>query len=184
MKSIAYHWIGSIIILSFGIFWIIFSAPDPETVTGGLIPAPRQGFLSPDFTLQTLDGNTIQLSDLNDQVVLINFWATWCPPCRAEMPAMQRVYADYHHLGFEILAVNATNQDSLSAVANFIADYQLTFPILLDYDGEISKNYQVFSLPTSFFIDKNGVIQEMIIGGPMAEALLRIRIEQLIEGQS
>jgi cytochrome c biogenesis protein CcmG, thiol:disulfide interchange protein DsbE len=178
-KSVIY-WVFTFSILSIGLFWIFLSSPDPQAVTGGQIPAPRQGFLSPDFALQTIDGDTFHLSDLDHQVVLINFWASWCYPCRAEMPAMQRVYLDYQHLGFEILAVNTTNQDSLPAVIDFVEDYGLTFPILLDNNGEVSRKYQVRSLPSSFFIDNHGIVDDVIIGGPMAEALLRIRIEELL----
>ena len=180
MNNNSHHWIKTFLILSLGIFWIFYSAPGAQNVTSGLMPAPKQGFLAPEFTLQNIDGGTIQLSDLRGKVLLINIWATWCPPCRAEMPAMQRVYLDYQHLGFEILAVNATKQDNPTSVANFTSDLGLTFPILLDYDGDVSRKYQLRSLPTSFFVDTSGIIQDVIIGGPMAEALLRIRIEQLI----
>jgi cytochrome c biogenesis protein CcmG, thiol:disulfide interchange protein DsbE len=181
IKKSVHYWAFTFITLTSGLIWLIYSAPDPQTVTGGLIPAPKQGFLAPDFALKTITGETIRFSELDDKVVLINFWASWCFPCRAEMPAMQQVYLDYQHLGLEILAVNATNQDSLSSILNFVEEYGLTFPILLDNDGEISRKYQVRSLPSSFFVDKNGIVDDVIIGGPMAEALLRIRIEELME---
>ena len=94
---------------------------------------------------------------------------------------MQQAYADFRDQGFEILAVNATNQDSLSDALQFAADLGLTFPILLDTQGEVSQLYQLRSLPTSFFIDRQGVIREVVIGGPMSEALLRIRIQEMLE---
>ena len=94
---------------------------------------------------------------------------------------MQQAYADFRDQGFEILAVNATNQDSLPDAQQFAADLSLTFPILLDTQGEVSQLYQLRSLPTSFFIDRQGVIREVVIGGPMSEALLRIRIQEMLE---
>ncbi len=110
----------------------------------------------------------------------MNFWATWCPPCRAEMPAMQRVFRDYEDRGLIVLAVNSINQNSLNAVGEFIEQYGLTFPILLDDQGVVANEYQIRSLPTTFFIDSKGVIREIVIGGPMSEALLRSRIENML----
>jgi peroxiredoxin len=97
------------------------------------------------------------------------------------MPSFERVYNDYKNQGFVILAVNATNQDTLSNARDFVNQNQLTFPILLDNDGKVSQLYQLRSLPTSFFVDKNGVIRDVIVGGPMSEALLRIRVQNLLE---
>lgn len=145
------------------------------------IPAPHQGFLAPDFTLETLDGETITLSELRGQPILVNLWASWCPPCRQEMPAMQRMYEEFSAQGFTILAVNTTFQDNLTDTQAFVSEFGLTFPILLDRDGQVSDRYNLRALPSSFFIDRDGVIQEVVIGGPMAEALLRTRIERLLE---
>lgn len=169
----------SIALLLLGAAWIAVSAPDANTFTQAQ-SAPTKGFLAPDFTLTTLSGESITLSDLRGQAVLINLWASWCGPCRAEMPAMQKVYERYQDQGFNILAVNATNQDSLSAAQAFVEELGLSYPILLDFDGSVSRLYQLRALPSSFFIGPDGRIQEVIIGGPMAEALLSIRAEQLI----
>ncbi|MCF6278176.1 MAG: TlpA family protein disulfide reductase, partial [Anaerolineales bacterium] len=117
---------------------------------------------------------------LRGQVVLVNFWATWCPPCRAEMPAFQRAYNDYAEQGFVIVAVNATLQDNLADIVNFVQEFALEFPLALDNDGAVYQQYQVRSLPTSFFIDREGMISEVVIGGPIAEALIRSRIEALL----
>ena len=94
---------------------------------------------------------------------------------------MQRVYEAYQDRGFTILAVNATNQDSASKAAEFVNQHQLTFPILMDTNGHASQDYLVHSLPTSFFVDSRGIIQEIVIGGPMSEALLRTRVENLLK---
>lgn len=97
---------------------------------------------------------------------------------------MQRAYIEYHPQGFVILAVNATYQDDVSKALNFAEQWNLTFPILFDHDGTVSRLYNVRALPTSYFIDRHGVITEVVIGGPMSEALLRIRMDELISGSS
>ena len=121
------------------------------------------------------------LSELRGQAVLVNLWATWCAPCRAEMPAIQKLYSEYRGQGFEVLAVNMTYQDDYLAVQPFSQENQLTFPILLDENGKVAQKYELRSLPSSFFIDRDGIIQEVVIGGPMAEALLRTRIESILQ---
>lgn len=173
--------IFSILVLVFGAAWIGVSTTLPGGTTTPGIPAPQRGFLAPDFSLETLEGNAITLSELQGQAVLINLWASWCGPCRQEMPAMERMYQEYADQGFTILAVNATNQDSIGNAQAFVDEHDLNFPILLDRDGRVSDMYNLLALPSSFFVDRNGVIQEVVIGGPMAEALLRTRIENLLE---
>ncbi len=169
------------IILLLGLAWIALSTATPDSVTAGRIPAPQAGFLSPDLNLTTLDGQSVRLSDLRGQPVVINFWASWCPPCRAEMPALQRVHDEYAAQGVAILIVNATAQDSLPDAQAFLQSYNLTLPVPLDPDGKAMQAYQVRSLPSTFFIGRDGIIREVVIGGPMAEALLRTRVEQLIQ---
>lgn len=169
------------IILIAALAWTFISADRAGTSTAGEIPAPREGFLAPDFTLQTPEGKTFTLSELRGQAVLVNLWATWCPPCRAEMPAMQKMYDEYKEQGFVVLAVNMTYQDTPSAVVPFVQEHKLTFPILIEGTGEVAEKYELRSLPSSFFIDRNGIIQEVVIGGPMAEALLRTRIESILK---
>jgi len=169
------------ILLAAGFAWILFSADKSGTSTAGKIPAPQTGFLAPDFALKTPEGETIQLSDLRGQPVLVNLWATWCPPCRAEMQTLETVYNDYKDQGFIVLAVNMTSQDDPQAILPFVTERGLTYPILLDDKGEIAKAYQMKSLPSSFFINRDGTINEVVIGGPMAEALLRTRIEEMLK---
>ena len=168
-------------ILLVGLLWIGLSADHNRSSTGGWIPAPQKGFLAPEFNLSTLDGQSVKLSDLRGKIILVNFWATWCPPCRAEMPAIENVYNSYKDQGFVVLAVNSTIQDTFADVAPFAQQYGLSFPILLDRTGDISHLYMLRSLPTSFFIDKDGTIRDVVIGGPMSEALLRSRVEQLLQ---
>ncbi len=169
--------------LLLGLVWIALSAATPQTVTAGRIPAPQAGFLAPDLNLATLDGRAVRLSDLRGQPVIINFWASWCPPCRAEMPALQRVQDDYAAQGLIILLVNATAQDNLRDAQTFLAERNLTLLTLLDPKGNAMQAYQVRSLPTTFFVARDGIIREVVIGGPIAEALLRARAEKLLQEQ-
>jgi cytochrome c biogenesis protein CcmG/thiol:disulfide interchange protein DsbE len=161
--------------------WIFASADRAGISTSGEIPAPREGFLAPDFSLQTQDGETITLSALRGQAVLVNLWATWCPPCRAEMPAIQKLYDEYKDQGFVALAVNMTYQDDPFAILPFSQENNLTLPILIEDTGKMAQSYELRSLPSSFFIDRDGFIQEVVIGGPMSETLLRTRIESILE---
>lgn len=170
-----------VFILIAGLAWTFVSADQTNTSTAGEIPAPREGFLAPDFSLETLEGETLTLSNYHGQAVLVNLWATWCPPCRAEMPAIQKLYDEYKDQGFVVLALNMTYQDNPSAILPFTQEHNLTFPILLEETGEVASKYELRSLPSSFFIDRNGLIQEVVIGGPMSEALLRTRIESILQ---
>lgn len=132
--------------------------------------------LAPDFTLQTLDGETIRLSDLRGRPVLINFWASWCGPCRREMPELIRVYEAHRAEGFVILALNDTSLDSLSAVKAFVEEFQLPFPVLLDETGAVSTDlYQLRGLPTSVFINREGFIVRIYLG-----AMTGAQIEQYV----
>ena len=169
------------VILILGLAWIFISADKSGATTSGQIPAPQQGFLAPDFELKTTTGETLKLSDLRGQAVLVNLWATWCPPCRAEMKSIEKVYSEYKDQGLVVLAVNMTYQDDPTKIAPFVTEQGLTFPILLDETGAMGHAYQLRSLPSSYFIDRAGKINEVVIGGPMAEALLRTRVEEILK---
>lgn len=169
------------IILTLGLVWIFLSADKNAASFAGTTAAPHQGFLAPDFSLPTTSGETIRLSDLRGQAVLVNLWATWCPPCRAEMPAIEKVHNEYKDDGLVVLAINMTYQDTASAVMPFVQEHGLTFPILLDESAVVGRAYQLRSLPSSFFITREGIINEVVIGGPMAEALLRTRVEAILK---
>ena len=144
--------------------------------------APQTGFAAPDFELETLDGELVRLSDLEGQVVVVNFWATWCAPCRAEMPAIQQVFSQYADRGLVVLAVNTTYNDSADAAAEFVEEYGLSFPVLLDKDAGVSRLYQLQGTPTTFFIGRDGLVQDVVLGGSMAEGLLLTRVESLLAG--
>ena len=125
----------------------------------------EKGNLAPDFELQSVDGKTIKLSSLRGKKVIVNFWATWCPPCRLEMPEMEKFYTETKNEGLEILAVNLTKAEKSRAdVPAFIKADSITFPVLMDENGEAAQLYDVSSIPASFIIDTQGVIQEKIVG--------------------
>jgi cytochrome c biogenesis protein CcmG/thiol:disulfide interchange protein DsbE len=174
------RWLSAWILIA-GLLWIFSSADRSGASTGGLMPAPRQGFLAPEFTLKDPHGTAHSLSELRGRPVLVTLWATWCQPCRAEMPLIQKMYEARREQGFVVLAVNATVQDDPFAIAPFIDEYGLTFPVLLDETGEVASLYELRSLPTSFFIRRDGVIAEVVVGGPMTEALLQARIDEILK---
>jgi thiol-disulfide isomerase/thioredoxin len=108
-------------------------------------------------------------------------WASWCTPCKYEMPAIQVIYEEFKDQDFVVLAVNLTKKDVLSSVESFVEAHKLSFPILLDQDGRVEETYQLRGLPTSFFIDRDGIIQSVVIGGPMTEEVVREHTEQIIQ---
>ena len=133
---------------------------------------PEVGYAAPDFTLTDLDGKQVKLSDLRGQVVYLNFWATWCPPCREEMPAIEAIHQEMGDR-VKVLAVNVEGpRDEVSA---FAREFGLSFQIALDTDLSVARRYQVRGIPVSLFIDKNGIIRAKFVGGltkdRMAEAI-------------
>ena len=133
------------------------------TITSTSIPeAPMVGYGAPDFTLTNLDGKSVHLRDFRGRVVVINFWATWCEPCRTEMPIFQSAYRVNQPLGLEILAVNF--DESRSEVQEFRDQMSLGFTMLLDPGGVIQRLYRVSGYPTTFFVDREGVIRAQHVG--------------------
>ncbi len=128
----------------------------------GVSAMAQMGEPASDFTLKDIEGNTVHLSDYEGQTVLINFWATWCPPCRAEMPALKAYYEAHQDEGFVILAINA--QEGLSQVRQFAYDYRLPFPVLLDETACAISGYGVQSFPTSIIVGPDGRVQKIHIG--------------------
>ncbi|MGQ0600577.1 MAG: TlpA family protein disulfide reductase, partial [Anaerolineales bacterium] len=129
-------------------------------------PAPVVGAPAPEFVLKDLSGNTVRLSDYAGKPVLINFWATWCGPCRAEMPAIEDRYKTYASSNFVVLAVNVDEPADL--VSPYVKELGLTFPILLDTGASVTELYRVLGFPTSYWVDGKGVIVAQHTG-PMFE---------------
>jgi len=133
---------------------------------------------APDFTLKDLDGNTVRLSDLRGKVVFLNFWATWCPPCRAEMPDIEKVHRKYRDQDVVVLGIDL--RESASTVRPFVEDGGYTWAFLLDTTGEVGSMYRVGAIPTSFFIDKKGIIRAVTIGG-MTAATMEAKLAQAMQ---
>ena len=126
-------------------------------------PLPGINAPAPNFTFPNLDGNKVSLTDYRGKVVLLNIWATWCAPCVAEMPSMQKLYQELKDEGFLILAVSL-DESGVEVVKPFVEKHKLDFPVLLDTKGEIKSLYQITGIPESFVIDKSGALVEKIVG--------------------
>lgn len=147
---------------------------------------PEVGYLAPDFSLPGLGGKTLRLSDFRGKkAVFLNFWATWCGPCRAEMPSMQSLYEEFRSKDFEMLAVSVDRYGSDKPVQNFVEERQFTFPVLLDRDGGTQTRYGVYGIPTTFLVDKSGVIVKKEVGArDWFTPEVKAEIERLITGKT
>lgn len=156
--------------------WLRGGAP---SFSGAAVQSPQVGNPAPDFSLETVDGAQVSLSDLRGTPVLINFWATWCGPCVVEMPNIQEYYERYPGR-FEVLAVNA--DESQREVAAFAGKMNLTFPLLLDPGNQVNSLYRLRGYPTTFLVDAEGVVQVQHIGSLSEEQieayLLKVGIPQ------
>ncbi|MBI2329207.1 MAG: redoxin family protein [Chloroflexi bacterium] len=149
-----------------------------ESGQSELPPAPRVGRLAPDFTLTNLEGNSLTLSDLRGKAVFINFWATWCPPCRAEMPEIEAVYQQYKNKNVVVIGVDLYEDESL--VRQYVERGGFSWTFVIDSNGEVTKNYAITAIPTSFFLDKEGVIQAVNIGA-MTEKAMASQLAKALE---
>jgi thiol-disulfide isomerase/thioredoxin len=176
-KSSHWLWLIAIVFLLSSV-WIWLSRL-PEGLAGSNRAAPQIGFQAPDFVLSELGGEAIRLEELRGQPVILNFWASWCAPCRAEMPALEKIAQEYASKGLVMLLVN--QGESEASITPFLEGVGISAPVLLDRDLTATSLYRVNALPPTFFIDKDGRIQDYIIGGPMTEAYLSSRVLSLIE---
>jgi DsbE subfamily thiol:disulfide oxidoreductase len=136
---------------------------------------------APDFTLAGPDGKKLSLKDYRGKVVFLNFWATWCPSCRTEMPDMDKLYREYKGKGFEIVAVNV--KDKREDAMKFVSNMKLTYPIMLDPEGEVGLLYGAWGMPATYLIDRKGVVQARLWGpaewySPAARNLIKTMLEQ------
>jgi len=138
---------------------------------------PMTGMPAADFTLTDLTGQEQRLSQYRGNIVLLNFWATWCKPCTTEMPAMQAAYDRLREKGFVVLAVNELEDDE--KVREHIRTYKHTFPVLMDRENRVANLYGVYGLPVSVFIDEAGVVQAYIKGGLLTEQKISEEIARI-----
>jgi len=137
--------------------------------------SPLQGSAAPDFTAATLAGDQASLAQLRGRPIILNFWATWCGPCREEMPMFQQLYETNQESGLVVLAVNV--EEELALIQPYVSELSLTFDILLDQQASLAKQYRVTGLPTTFFIDRQGRIQHVQLG-PVTEELLAEQVSK------
>ncbi len=157
--------------------------------SSGKAPAPAQGSgegynvgnLAPDFQLRNLDGQAVSLRQFRGRPVLLNFWATWCPPCRAEMPLLQQVYENkaLSDKGLVILGVDLG--ENAATVDAFMKSNGLSFMVLLDAEQIVAQHYNVGAIPTTFFIDKDGIIKDVRIGAFASEAQILVGLRKIME---
>lgn len=157
--------VGGIVVL----FWM----GEQKSEKPAMISSVQIGATAPDFQLPSLAGEPVALSDYQGQVVLVNLWATWCPPCKAEMPAINEFYETHQNEDFVVLAVNS--QEDAATVQRFIDVQKFTFPVLLDTQADVMNQYKVRGLPTSFVIDRDGIIRYVHTG-----AITRQQLEDVI----
>jgi peroxiredoxin len=150
----------------------------------GDAPSSDVGRAAPDFLLEGLNASELRLSDLQGTPVVVNFWASWCPPCREELPVLAEAYGRRQQ-DFTVIAVNLQEADS--QVRSFVDDYGLTFPVVIDRDSEVAEawdiNGPISGLPTSYFIDEHGVVSDVFYG-PLTERDLDERLEALLSGEA
>ncbi len=141
----------------------------------------EKGKASPNFELPTLSGEKVKLTDYKGKIVILNFWASWCGPCKVEMPHMQNYYKNKKDAAnVEIIAVNMTSEErgGKKSIEKFVKEYGLTFPILLDNDGNVLDLYNIITIPTTYVIGTDGVISQKILG-PMDEKMINELVENL-----
>ena len=171
-----------VMIFVLAVAWVALTrVPASSAPASAAPPSPRRGFAAPDFTLETLDGSQLTLSELRGSPVMLTLWASWCLPCRVEMPAIERVYQRHREDGLVVIGLNVTSQDSEAAARAFVQEFGLSFPIAIDRDGAASARYELMGLPSTYFIDRHGIIREVIIGGPMSEAVMLSHIQDLLQ---
>lgn len=158
ITSVAGAFLGVLII---GLVWFTVSREN-----GAALPAVGElNRPAPDLALPTLDGGSVRLADLRGKVVLVNFWGTWCEPCKEETPALQAAHQRLESEGLVIVGVNLRRQEtSDDAVREFVQRYGVTYPIALDVDGEAARLFQISPIPVSYFIDREGTIRYVRIG--------------------
>ena len=139
-----------------------------------------RGDTAPGFTLKNLAGDTVSLADYAGHPILLDFWASWCPPCKKETPLIVAAWDAHHDSGFVVLAVNGRDQESsMRQVRRFVTEFAMPFPVLLDEKGRVRKRYALLSLPTLVFVGSDGVIRA-VEDGPVPESLFQKDLAEIL----
>ena len=163
--------VGALLIIRPAIFAPATPAPSLTGSSNLNAHMPKEGEVVPDFQLATLDGRTVKLSDLRGHPVLINFWATWCGPCKEELPLIVSAYNANKAKGFRVLAIDSTAFDNLDDIRGFVAKFNMTFDVLTDSDDAISTGWNIIGLPSSFFVRADGTLAKVHVGQMTADQL-------------
>ncbi len=177
---------ASRLLLLVTVLWMhsIATAGTPAGALSGLdIDWPKERLAAPPFELETLDGDTLRLEDYRGKLVLINFWATFCAPCRREMPALDALQGRYAEQGLVVLAI-AADRNGRRVVAPYIAEHGYRFPVALDAEGDVRKRYEVNALPTSYLVGRDGRFVARVIGERAWDSeIFRELVENLLGSQ-
>ena len=149
-----------------------YTIDDSQAIATAVLPdgsvlevKAMEGYLAPDFQLENLAGGELTLSEFSGQPVVILYWASWCGYCKEELSLVEAMYPDLVQQGITVLAVNATDGDNLRDINRYLETQELSFPVLLDTDGQFNRDFgRLNSLPTTFFIDAEGIVQAVVIG--------------------
>lgn len=184
-KKIIGYMIGILLIGTMVVLMIKSNVGETEPIEKAVNSVQNEGLekgdIPPDFELTTLTGDVVKLSELKGEKVILNFWASWCGPCKAEMPHMEKYYEkNKDSSNVEIIAVNMTTQErkGIEGIENFVESYGLTFPIPLDEEGVVIDTYKVMSIPTTYMIGTDGKIVHKIVG-PMDEKTMEDLVENI-----
>ncbi len=143
--------------------------------------APKVGFMAPDFDLPDPNGGRVRLSDFRGHPVFLNFWATWCVPCRSEMPQMQQVFEEKQNDGLAVVAINLG--ESAQPLLAFANELGITFTLALDKDQTVTEKYRVLGLPSSFFVDRDGIIRAVKLGPFLSKEEIENRVQVIMANQ-
>jgi len=166
--------IAVVVLLLVGGIWWQNRADRSTRLSSG----PPTGQLAPSFVLEDLTGHPLSSADFAGKVVLVNFWATWCPPCKAEMPDIEQLYREFQDRGFEVIGVDI--EEKPATVRAFRDEHGLTFPLVIDPRGSVNSTYHLRGLPTSWLIDRQGILRAVWVG-PLNIEKARRQIRDLLE---
>jgi cytochrome c biogenesis protein CcmG/thiol:disulfide interchange protein DsbE len=170
-----------VVLIVAGVGAAVWEKPQESAPVVANVQKPEVGFMAPSFTLTGLDNQTYKIEGKRSKPVVLNFWASWCGPCRMEAPDLQKMYEKYGGQ-IDMYGVNVTSNDSPEAAQAFVQSYKLTFPIPMDVSGSVSNRYLVQAFPTTYLIDTEGIVRKKIIG--MIDAgTLELELRQLLNGK-